>query len=61
MKLLTKSPTLSSDSMLLSIIPMVTCPTVTHIQVYNGDLRVTVKVPPSEEMHQKGRVRQMAI
>jgi len=36
----------------MTIIPMVTCPTVMHIQVYNGHLRVTVRVPPLEEMHQ---------
>ena len=35
----------------MAIIPMATCPTVMHIHIDNGDLRVTVRVPPSVEMH----------
>lgn len=36
----------------MAIIPMAMFPTVVHIQVHIGDLRVTVRVPPSVEMHQ---------
>jgi len=36
----------------MAIIPMAMFPTVMEIQVHNGDLRVTVRVPPSVEMHQ---------
>jgi hypothetical protein len=36
----------------MAIIPITTCPTVMHIEVHNGDLRVSVRVPPSVEMHQ---------
>jgi len=54
MKLLTKKSytKLRFHAPNMAIIPMVTCPTVMHIQVHNGDLGVNVRMPPSVEMQQ---------